>query len=145
MADIFSSCKLFSLPLLLRVLGLFCILFFFPRDYPELLQDGETAKIPFSLGWLPPLQMSNERAWLLDNSSQKGVGASWILHPSHAETLQGAIGAAVRLMTALSRGKMKKKNSNNKVKRNRIPLSISQICIFQVLAETSVLHLHRRY
>lgn len=116
MADSFSSCKLFSLPPLLRVLGLFCV--FFPLDYPELLQDGEMEELLLSLGWLPLQQMSNKRVRLLDNSSQKGVGASWIFHPSHAETLQGATGAAFRLMTALSREK-------NKVKRNRIPLSFS--------------------
>lgn len=125
MADSFSSVSCSLFPCSFGFWGCFVFLFFFfsPHDYPELLQDGETAEILFSLGWLPLQQMSNKRAWLWDNSSPKGVGASWSLHPSHAETLQGAIGAALRLMTALSR-------EENKVKRNRIPLSVPEVCIF---------------
>jgi len=101
--DSFSSCELFSFPLLLRAFGV--VLCFFSLDYPELLQDGETKQLFLSLGLLPSQQMSNERVRLLDNSSQKGVGSSWIFHSFHAETLQGATGVAFRLMTALSRKK----------------------------------------
>lgn len=112
MADSFSSCELYSLPPLLRVLGLFSG--FFPFDYPELLQDGETEDLFLSLHWLLLQQMSNKRVQVLDNSSQKGI-----FHPSHDETLQEATGVAFRLMRALFQGK------KPKVKRSRIPLSIS--------------------
>lgn len=114
MADFFSSCELFFLPPVLRVLGLFSG--FCPFNCPELLQDGETEDLFLSLHWLLLQQMSNKRVQVLNNSSQKGI-----FHPSHDETLQEATGVAFRLMRALSRKKKKKKEA----KRNTIFLSIS--------------------
>lgn len=98
MADSFFSCELFSLPPLLRVLGLFSG--FCPFNCPELLQDGETEDLFLSLHWLLLQQMSNKRVQVLNNSSQKGI-----FHPLNDETLQEATGVAFRLMRALSREK----------------------------------------
>lgn len=101
MADSYSTCELFSLPPLLRVLGLFSAFCLF--NCPELLQDGETEDLFLSLHWLLLQQMSNKRVQVLNNSSQKGI-----FHLYHDETLQEATGVAFRLMRALSREKQNK-------------------------------------
>lgn len=132
MADSFSSCELFSLPLLLRVLELFSG--FCPFNCPELLQDGETEDLFLSLHWLLLQQMSNERVQVLNNSSQKGI-----FHPSHDETLQEATGVAFRLMRALSREK--KTKTNPKEKGTGFLYPFLNYVLFQILAGTSVLNL----
>lgn len=130
MADFFSSCELFFLPPVLRVLGLFSG--FCPFNCPELLQDGEREDLFLSLHWLLLQQMSNKRVQVLNNSSQKGI-----FHPSHDETLQEATGVAFRLMRALSRKKKKKRSK----KEHDFSIHFLIIYFFWVLAGTSVLNL----